>query len=82
LLGSTLTDVPLSTPTAHAWLEVRISDEALEPALTQRLIQAFRSSASILMRADGAWLQLSPEGTLVDYRVTHFIETSGKLITL
>ena len=88
--------------TGHAWLEVRISDEALDPRETQVLVNlfrnqrpvghlgsAFRSTARILSRPDGVWLQMSPpeslddsKRSLDDYRVTHFIETSGKLITL
>ena len=68
----------------HAWLEVRISDtdSALAADLGERMGHVFQSSASVVTRPDGLWLQLSPEGTLDSYQVTHFIDTSGKLKSL
>jgi hypothetical protein len=66
----------------HAWLEVRISGLETDPNFIFRLESIFGNSTSMVTRQDGIWLQLSPEGTLEAYRVTHFIETSGELITL
>ena len=68
--------------TGHAWLEVCISESEFDADLSFRLESIFGDSTSIVNREDGVWMQLSPEGSLHSFMVSHFIETSGELIKL
>jgi hypothetical protein len=64
----------------HVWLEVLITPKPdLRPAIRERLLLLFQSSAQIIHRPDGYWLQLSTPSSLAGFTPTHFVDPTGRL---
>ncbi len=67
----------------HAWVEVAICPRAdMDTSLHNELHRVFGESVSIVVRNGSYWMQLTPSGSLVNYRITHAIDSSGNLTSI
>lgn len=63
----------------HAWPELLIHHSKPSRAILARIHVLFGNSVSYVYRSDGTWLQLSPEGTLSNYKTQYLISAEGSL---
>jgi len=63
----------------HAWAELQVYHSKPTLAILKRIQVLFGNSVSYIHRSNGTWVQMSPEGTLLNYKTQYLISSKGVL---